>query len=389
MKDKLLAYLKNTRVLFGLYLLVALVASVHLILLGNKTFNGLDIYQHYNNFIIFRNAFFHLIHAQDLYILYPQEQYDLFKYSPTFALLMFPFALLPAWAGVILWNLFNAALLFYAVSRFTFQDPRYKIFALWFILQETLTSLQSVQTNPLIAALLILAFTALEENKTGRATLFIVCSAGIKIFGILGFLLFFLYPKKLKFIGYSMSWSALLVLLPLLVVTPASLWMQYQSWWNMLQNDHSASYGLSVMGWLKTWFGVEPDKLAVVITGVILLLTPLIRTREYRTYLFRCLYFSAILIWMIIFNHKAESSTFVIAVCGIAIWYYSQSPNNWFLALMIFAFVFTCLSPTDLFPRSWRKEFVEPYVMKAVPCIGIWLWIEVQLLAGRFRNRIA
>ncbi|MFA6261557.1 MAG: glycosyltransferase family 87 protein [Bacteroidia bacterium] len=388
MKAKLLAFLKNTRVLFGLYLLVALVASVHLILLGSKTFNGLDIYKHYNNFVIFRNAFFHLVHAQDLYIFYPQEQYDLFKYSPTFALLMFPFALLPAWAGVIVWNLANAALLFYAVSRFTFKDSRYTVFALWFILQETLTSLQSVQTNPMIAALLILAFTSLEENKTGRATLFIVCSAGIKIFGVLGFLLFFLYPNKGKFMGYSLAWTALLVLIPLLVVSPESLWMQYQSWWNMLQNDHSTSYGLSVMGWLKTWLGAEPDKFVVVLIGALLLLAPLFRIHEYRTYLFRCLYFSVILIWMIIFNHKAESSTFVIAVCGIAIWYYSQIPNRWLVAVMIFAFVFTCLSPTDLFPRVWRKEFVEPYVMKAVPCILIWIWVEVQLLTGRFRNRI-
>lgn len=388
MKGKLLAYLKNTRVLFGLYLLVALVASVHLILLGNKTFNGLDIYKHYNNFIIFRNAFFHLVQAQDLYIFYPQEQYDLFKYSPTFALFMSPFALFPAWFGVIVWNLANAALLFYAVSRFTFKDARYTVFALWFILQETLTSLQSVQTNPMIAALLILAFTSLEENKTGRATLFIVCSAGIKIFGVLGFLLFFLYPNKGKFIGYSIAWTALLVLIPLLVVSPESLWMQYQSWWNMLQNDHSTSYGLSVMGWLKTWFNAEPDKFIVVLTGALFLLAPLLRILEYRTYLFRCLYFSAILIWMIIFNHKAESSTFVIAMCGIAIWYYAQVPKKWYVVLMIIALVFTSLSPTDLFPRIWRKEFVEPYVLKAVPCILVWIWVEVQLLTGRFRNRM-
>jgi len=44
-------------------------------------------YSHYNNYIIFKQSFYHLIAQKDLYIHYPQEQYDLFKYPPTFALL--------------------------------------------------------------------------------------------------------------------------------------------------------------------------------------------------------------------------------------------------------------------------------------------------------------
>ena len=155
----------------------------------------------------------------------------------------------------------------------------------------------------------------------------------------------------------------------------------------MLQNDHSVSYGLSVMGWLKTWFGLEPDKFLVVAIGGLLLMMPLIQLKSYSNSLFRILYLSSILIWVIIFNHKAESSTFVIAVCGIALWFFSQQNSKFQTALVLFAFLFTCLSPTDLFPRILRTSLVEPYVLKAVPCIFIWMMIQYQLIKGNYQLR--
>lgn len=385
---KALNYLQQKNVVLGVYILVAIVASVHLIFLGNKSFNGLDIYKHYNNFVIFRFSFIHLINLQDLYILHPQDQYDLFKYSPTFALFMFPFAYIPEGLGLVLWNILNALILFIAIRKVPVFSEKVSVFVLWFILQETLTGLQSAQTNPLIAALLILAYTSFENKNVIWASLFIVLSAYIKIFGVVAFLMFFLYPDKMKFILYTIFWTVLLALLPLLVVSFGQLTFLYKSWLNMLQNDHSVSYGLSVMGWLKTWFGLEPDKFLIVALGGILLMLPLVQFKSYSNSLFRILYLGSILIWVIIFNHKAESSTFVIAVCGIALWYFSQKNTKLQTALVLFAFIFTCLSPTDLFPRFLRLSMVEPYVLKAVPCIFIWFMIQYQLIKGDYRIRI-
>ena len=56
-----------------------------------------------NNFLIFRAAFDHLIAGQDLYAAYPATHADFFKYSPTFALLFAPFAVLPLVPGYVLW----------------------------------------------------------------------------------------------------------------------------------------------------------------------------------------------------------------------------------------------------------------------------------------------
>lgn len=387
MKDKLISYASDNRVLFWLYMLVSVIASVHLIALGNKTFNGLDIYKHYNNFIIFRQSFFHLINGQDLYILHPTVQYDLFKYSPTFALAMAPFALLPDWLSLIVWNGLNSLLLFVAIRKFDFASSKITIFALWFLLQENLTAIQSAQTNTMIAALLILAFNSFENNKTYWASLFIVLTAFIKLFGIVAFVLFLLYPNKIRFILYTALWTLLLLVLPMVVISPDQLIFLYKSWWNMLQNDHSVSYGLSVMGWLKTWFHANLPKIWVVTSGALLLLLPLIKTSYYELAIFRKLVLASILLWVIIFNHKAESSTFIIAMCGIAIWWFSVKANPYLLLLVVIAFIFTSLSPTDLFPRFIRVEWVEPYVLKAVPCIFIWLVIQWQLLSGRLEER--
>jgi hypothetical protein len=48
--------------------------------------------------------------------------------------------------------------------------------------------------------------------------------------------------------------------------------------------------------------------------------------------------------------------------------------------LAILAFVFTSLAPTDIFPLFLRKNFFEPYAIKAVPCVLIWLYLTFYLI---------
>ena len=99
---------------------------------------------------------------------------------------------------------------------------------------------------------------------------------------------------------------------------------------------------------------------------------PLVKFKNYSNYGFRWRLLVSILIWVVIFNHKAESPTFVIAMSGVGVWYFFSEKTRMNLALVILAFVFTSLSPTDLFPRFLREQFVIPYVMKVVFCIFIW-----------------
>ena len=87
---------------------------------------------------------------------------------------------------------------------------------------------------------------------------------------------------------------------------------------------------------------------------------------------------------MIIFNHKAESPTYIIAMTGVAVWIACQKMKVENLVLLVFALVFTSLSPTDLFPAYIREHYVRPYNLKVLPCVLIWLKITYDLLF--FRN---
>jgi hypothetical protein len=87
-------------------------------------------------------------------------------------------------------------------------------------------------------------------------------------------------------------------------------------------------------------------------------------------------------LWVILFNHAAESPTFIIAVQGVAIFYiinkYTMQP--WALVLIWGVFLFSMMVPTDIYPLSWRHNFLQPYLIKVIPCFIVWIVLQVQLL---------
>jgi hypothetical protein len=338
----------------------------------------------YNNYVIFRSSFDHLNAGKDLYSTHPDEHFDYYKYSPSFAVLMAPFALLPDWIGLPFWNMLNALLLATALLQLPFLRPmvRAPILALAFI--ETLTSLQNSQSNALLAGLIIWTFILLERGKISFAALLVILSVYIKIFGVLGFLLFLFYPQKGKAAIWSVGWTLLIGILPMCFVSPEQLLFLYKSWGNLLSWDVGSSVGLSVQGWLITWFHFSIPKNAVLLVGALLLLVPLVRYSAWKNQQYRMLYLAAILIWMVIFNHKAESPTFVIAFSGVLIWAFSLPITLAQRILFWTCFVFCSLSPTDLFPSFLRQQYVIPYVLKAVPVILIFGVLIHQLLMGKF-----
>lgn len=345
--------------------------------LGLKSYGKFPLqYTHYNNFVIFRQSFFHLIHHKDLYRLFPLEYWDYYKYSPSFPLFMAPFAWLPVLGGLLAWNFLNAGIFALAVLQSHFLKEKQKLLLVLFCLIELITSMQNSQCNGLLAGLFILIFTSLERRKIVLATFLIASTVFIKIFGILFVLLFLLYPGKLKMVLYTAFWLIIFALLPLLVCSPSHLIFLYKSWLTLLQFDFSASLGLSVSGFLSSWFHFSPAKSAISLVGLLLLLLPYIFFKKYQFLAFRILCLASLLVWVIIFNHKAESPTFIIAVAGIGYWFFACKSRQIVDYILIgLAFIFTVLSPTDIFPRTFKEGFFLPYVLKAVPCIFIWLKI--------------
>ena len=362
-----------------IYLIVSVPVSIHRYFLGED---------HYGNYLIFKNSFYHLLSDSDLYKLYPELNLDLFKYSPTFAVLFSPFSILPDYIGLILWSLLNAILLFFAVRSINIEEKK-KVFILWFILIELITSLQNCQSNALTASLVIFTFSLLEKRKYLIAGVCVAAGFYIKLFGVLGAVFWFMYPGRAKFFTATLGSLIILFVSPLIFVSPDELTAIYKSWLGMLSTDASHNLNHSVMSILKNWFGVEVNKTGIQLIGIVLLFIPLVRRRFFQEKYFRLLFLCSILIWSVIFNHKAESATYIIAVVGCAVWFFSSERKNLDIFLIALLFLLTCLSPTDLFPKYLRDNFIVPYSLKALPCILIWIKIQFELLLFHERTETA
>src|SRR5450432_561919 len=363
-----------------LYLLIAVIATIQGYF-GKIVPSGQieKTYTNYNNYILFKNSFFHLIQGRDLYSGYSEEQWDLYKYSPTFSFIFGLFAYLPDFIGLFIWNLVNTIPLLIGFSQLKGISDRNKMYVLLFCLIELSGNLQNSQSNGLIAALIILTFTSLENGKYFWATFFFVFSVFIKIYGGIGIILFLFYPSKTRILLYMIFWFLLLGILPLLMIDFIQLVYLYKSWGILLKADHVNSVGISVMCILQTWFKLTLSKNIIVFIGFILFLLPLLQIRKYRFYDFRLLALCSALIWVVIFNHKAESPTYIISICGIAIWFFSRTKTRLNIICITLAFIFTSLSLGELFPSFIKEEFIRPYCIKGLFSIVIFGIISYEL----------
>lgn len=368
---------------FAVYMLAIILVTLQSYLLPLQSYGTEGfLYTHYNNYIIFKQSFFHLIQHKNLYHWYEPEQWDLFKYSPSFALLFGVFAYLPDPVGLLIWNILNVGCLTVALVQVPRLPDRARVIMLFFILVEVVISIQSTQSNALIAGLLVLAFIAMERNRPMLAAVLITSTVFIKLFGLFGFGLFLFYPCRWKGAMAAAMSMILFAFLPLIVLSWSELMMQYQGWYDTLAEDRVET-GLSVLGWFQSWFGLNANPNTVVLIGFLMLLVPLLRWRCWIYYPFRLMALASVLIWVVIFNHMAESPTFVIAVTGAGIWFFARSRPGYQQFWLWFILLFTSLSTTDLFPKDFQLSVVEPFVLKAVPCIALWVWITIEMLIYR------
>lgn len=366
-------------VFFGLYALLATIATVQEYSAGLKKIGeSLTAYTSYNNYVIFKYSFFHLIDKIDLYALHLDEHWDLYKYSPTFAFLFGSIAWMPDGFGLFTWNLLNAAALFFGVNMLQLEN-REKNIVLAFGAVELFTSLQNAQSNALIAGLIILAFALMEKEKFFWACVCIALTVYIKLFGVFAFAMCLLYRARWKMVLYSAVAMLLLALLPLLVINFEFFKSSYTNWWDLLQKDYIPNH-LSLIGVIKAWTTISLQPNLVLLFGMILFLTPLSRIKSFDLPGFRMAFVAMILLWLLVFNHKAESPTFIIAIAGVGVWFVSSElEQRWKNVLIIFALIFTSLSTTDIFPDFIQDNVFTPLSIKAVPCIVIYFVLLYEL----------
>ncbi|HET7824816.1 MAG TPA: glycosyltransferase family 87 protein [Anaeromyxobacter sp.] len=383
-RERLEPFLADPRNVAWTLLSLAVVAALQEYLLGPKPM-GDGVYTHFNNYRIYERSFRHLAAGLDLYVRYPAEHWDLFKYSPTFAALMAPFSALPDVAGLVLWNLLNAAVFVLALATLPILSPRDKALLGLLLVPDFLTAVQNTQANVLVAGLVLLAFCLLEKGRPEWAALAIACGFYVKLYPAIGALAFVLYPRRLRFLGWLGAWLLALGAVPLAFVPPDRLRALYESWFRVLLADREAFAGLSVMGILHGWFGLDPPKTLVVLAGGAVLLLPALNVAAWGRPAFRLLFVASLLVWMVIFNHAAESATFFIAMCGVGLWWFVRPRGRKEGALLASAVLLTSMSPR--LPALVVEHVIQPYALKALPCLAVWIAIVVELASSRGDER--
>ena len=167
----------------------------------------------------------------------------------------------------------------------------------------------------------------------------------------------------------------------MLYSSPDYVWSQYVAWFERLQvknadNLFAPSQNISLLGLVRkvSGSGAYPDWW-LILGGLVLFALPYRRIGQYRYRAFRTMWLASVLMFVVLFSTGSESSTYIIPFVGICLWYLCVpwKRSGWDVALMVFAFVLTSLSPSDLFPRYVRETWVRPYALKALPVVLIWL----------------
>ena len=335
-----------------------------------------------NNFLIFRAASLHLLHGQDLYAAYPALHVDFYKYSPTFALLFLPFAVLPFVVSMLLWNALNSGALWLAIGMVL--PRRSALVARSIVFLDMLGSLQNVQSNALVAGLIILTFAAYERRHTVLGTVAAGVGTSIKVFPLAGLSFAVFHPRKLRVAVATVAITTLLLLLPLFVTPLQTLLAQYASW-RAIESHDALDRGFTVMQMVQLLFRHDWPNWPQQLLGVVLLVAPvLVRRDRWSEWVFRRLYLCSVLVFCVIFNHQSESPTFVIAVAGVAIWFATlERPSRGEWSLFAFFVVCTILASSEGMPRAIQRSFFTPYHFKVVPCIVVWVVLQVRLWSAR------
>ena len=369
-------FFTQPRTLFGLWTFLAVIAGI----------TKIAPHRH-NNFLIFRGVFWHTLQKLSLYDFYPKEYNDHNHYGPIFSLVIAPFAVVPDALGLLGWLVVLALGMYYAVRRLPLEEGR-QIFLYWFCAHELLTALQMQQFNIAIAAIIVGSFAAIEKGREVTAAFLIVLGTFVKLYGVVGLAFFFFVKRKPRFILALIGWSVVCFVAPMLISSPEYVLGQYVEWYERLaakngENTFALMQNISLLGMIRKISGSAAySDLWVILPGLALFGLPYLRFSQYRHLAFRYGILSSVLLFVVLFSTGSESSTYIIPFAGIALWYVTSpwKRTGWDVALMVFAFVLSSLSPSDLFPRSLREAYVLPYALKALPPTLIWLRLSYELL---------
>lgn len=355
--------------------------------------NLLDVEHRINIYKIFSYSYTHIHNFQNLYLEYPTQHDDVFLYGPTFTAFIAPFALLPDWMGVTLWVLFNVYILFFAIRQLPIKEG-YKNAILILASHEMMNASSWLQYNAVIAACIILGFTFIQKGREHWALLFIVFATITKIYGVVAFSFFFFSKNKTRFIAWSIVWSCILFIAPVIITSYSFLLQSYQDWFTALvYKSRKNTMGItnnyyfqdiSVTGLIRRNLNADfKGDLFVLITAAVLFLCKLIRYKYFEDLRYQLYFLCSVLIFVVIFSTGAESPTYIIAFPACCLWFILQPSSKVVNAFFVFCLIVTSFSYSDLLTK-YSREFSMQHSLKALPCFILWLVIIYQIITKQF-----
>lgn len=384
MKEKFLKILLNPKYIFGVYIIVAIATALSKFSRGPQAIN---------NYLIFKGVFFNTLDEKNLYLQYPERYFDMNHYGIFFSLLIAPFAVMPDWLGIVLWNIANTAIFLYAIHKLPFSDPKKALFAL-LCLQEYITAAISLQFNIALVGLLMLSAIFIYERKEVQSATAIVVGIFVKLYGIVGLSQFFFIKNKVKFILSGIAIAAVCLCIPMIYSSPQFVIQSYSDWATSLisKNNDNQVLGnmqdISLMGFVRRILGdASISNLTFLAFGVPLFALPYIRIKQYKNYAFQLMILASTLLFLVLFSSGSESPTYIIAMAGVMIWFTLQKEKtSLVIGLLVFVIILTCFSPSDLFPKFIKQNYIIKYSLKAVPCIIVWLRVIYELMTKDFEK---
>ena len=346
------------------------------------------------NFDVFTAAAHALVNGDDLY---GKNAADYFKYSPTFAFLFLPFTWGPGWLLAPLWSALNFGLAAWGLDRFFARDARKKRIAQLVALAGIVVATDGDQSNLLVAGAVLLAFVAYEKGHLHIAAHLVAAATLVKIFPVAIAGLALLLPRDKRTPALLALGRALLVwiALPLVLVGPAELGLQYASWHAMLGRDHG-NHGWSVMSLLQDGLGFGWSTSSIQVLALAAQAFPLVMGVRLGTdRAWRQTLVCSLLCFSVLFNHRAEYATFAISAVAVGIWFVSSesSPTHLRRALVVLAI----LAPGPFFthPAAGTDGIVALlaahrlfHPLRVLPLFLIWMTMQRELLARFFEVRV-
>jgi hypothetical protein len=267
-------------------------------------------------------------------------------------------------------------------------DPQKKRTVLVVALAGVLLATDGDQSNLLVAGLMLLAFAALEKKRIVLFAVLVAIATHVKLFPIAAVLFAFLHPRPLRTLAWLGGALVVTTLAPLLVVSPSTLAMEYASWARLLGVDHMHR-GWSIMTMLEDGLGIRPSKEFIQALGVGILAVPILASRAPTDAALRRIFAASVLVFCVLFNHRAEYASFVVSAIGVGIWFAEEPPTP--LRRVLLGLAIVAHGPLFALPEPTATGAVFGFLaahrvfhpLRILPLAAVWGLMLFDLLHAR------